>query len=233
MQTRSTRRPAGVALGDPGDGVTDRQLVHRLAQQIRGSCSPSGRSMIRLAPSAVRAVTTPGCSAVTVPMIAAPAPAGARGSPRARRRRARRATTATKPALVGDLDRVETEEAACRLDLGSGTGIARSSSSIPDAARSRRARRRSRRGRRASGRAACGGRRRRGSAAISVSRRSSASGALSERSSVPNSSPSRTLRTATPCMPIGPLTITRSPGQSPGPERSSTPVRDERRSRRC
>ena len=35
---------------------------------------------------------------------------------------------------------------------------------------------------------------------------------VSERSSVPNSRPSLTLITAIPCMPIGPLMITMSPG---------------------
>jgi len=39
-----------------------------------------------------------------------------------------------------------------------------------------------------------------------------AQGAVSLHTSTPDSSPSRTLMTATPCSPMGPLTITTSPG---------------------
>ena len=43
---------------------------------MRGSCSPSGRSTIRVPPMPVRTTSTPGCASTTEPMRAAPAPSG-------------------------------------------------------------------------------------------------------------------------------------------------------------
>ncbi len=55
-----------------------KQFTQRTAhsQQMRGSCSASGRSTTRVPPMPVLATTIPGCSATTVPTRRAPTPSG-------------------------------------------------------------------------------------------------------------------------------------------------------------
>ena len=73
--------------------------------------------MMRFAPSAVRIVTTPGCSAVTLPMTVAPVPAGCPRIATSAASAASRGDDGHQAPLVGDLDRVKPEEPARRLDF--------------------------------------------------------------------------------------------------------------------
>ena len=114
-----------------------------------------------------------------------------------------------QPALVGDVERVEAEEAAGGAHVVGHRDVALADLDA-DPGRAGDLVQRWRPARRGSGRAARGPRRPRRAATATTPLR----GAVSERMSEPNSSPSRTLITAMPCRPIGPLTSTTSPGRA-------------------